>query len=186
MLRERKSECEVAQSYPTLRSMDCSLPASSVHGIFQEEYWSGLPFLSPGHLLNSGIKHGCPALQAVALPSGSPEPPGERKVAFNQNAWKLLKEIREAVSEWSPSPHCVQSCQLPIFLCILSCFTLFVHEITEGEARKAFWSSVSYLFFISTSLIYRKNQLIRQSIVWSKDLKDVLGVEMSRAREYLV
>ena len=24
--------------------MDCSLPGSSVHGIFKREYWSGLPF----------------------------------------------------------------------------------------------------------------------------------------------
>ena len=31
-----KSECEVAQSCPTLRNpMDCSLPDSSIHGIFQ-------------------------------------------------------------------------------------------------------------------------------------------------------
>ena len=31
-----KSETEVAQSYRTLRDhMDCSLPGSSVHGIFQ-------------------------------------------------------------------------------------------------------------------------------------------------------
>ena len=31
-----KSENEVSQSYPTLRDpMDCSLPGSSVHGIFQ-------------------------------------------------------------------------------------------------------------------------------------------------------
>ena len=31
-----KSDSEVAQSCPTLRDrMDCSLPASSVHGIFQ-------------------------------------------------------------------------------------------------------------------------------------------------------
>ena len=31
-----KSESEVAQLYPTLRDpMDCSLPGSSVHGIFQ-------------------------------------------------------------------------------------------------------------------------------------------------------
>ena len=33
---EVKSESEVAQSCPTLRDpMDCSLPGSSVHGIFQ-------------------------------------------------------------------------------------------------------------------------------------------------------
>ena len=31
-----KSESEVAQSYPNLSDpMDCSLPGSSVHGIFQ-------------------------------------------------------------------------------------------------------------------------------------------------------
>ena len=29
-------------------SMDCSLPGSSVHGIPKVEYWSGLPFPSPG------------------------------------------------------------------------------------------------------------------------------------------
>ena len=35
-MHERKSESEVAQSYPTLSNpMDCSLPGSSVHGIFQ-------------------------------------------------------------------------------------------------------------------------------------------------------
>ena len=39
-----KSESEVTQSCLTLRDpMDCSLPGSSVHGIFQAEYWSGLP-----------------------------------------------------------------------------------------------------------------------------------------------
>ena len=37
-------------------SMDCSLPDSSVHGTVQEEYWSGLPFPSPGNLPYPGIK----------------------------------------------------------------------------------------------------------------------------------
>ena len=42
-----KSESEVAQSCPTLRNpMDCSLPGSSIHGIFQQEYWSGVPLPS--------------------------------------------------------------------------------------------------------------------------------------------
>ena len=35
--------------------MDCSPPASSVHGISQEKYWSGLPFPSPWDLPNPGI-----------------------------------------------------------------------------------------------------------------------------------
>ena len=42
-----KSESEVAQSCPTLGDpMDCSLPGSSIHGIFRQEYWSGVPLPS--------------------------------------------------------------------------------------------------------------------------------------------
>ena len=40
----------------------------------RQEYWSGLPFPSPGDLPNPGIEHGSPALQADSLPS---EPPGK-------------------------------------------------------------------------------------------------------------
>ena len=52
-----KSEREVAQSCPTPSGpMDCSLPGSSIHGIFQQEYWAGVLFPSPGDLPDSGIK----------------------------------------------------------------------------------------------------------------------------------
>ena len=40
----------------------------------RQEYWSGLPFPSPGDVPNPGIKPGSPALQAGTLPS---EPPGK-------------------------------------------------------------------------------------------------------------
>ena len=39
----------------------------------RQEYWSGLPFPSPGDLPNPGMEPGSPALQADALSS---EPPG--------------------------------------------------------------------------------------------------------------
>ena len=42
-----KSECEDAQSYPTLSDpMDCSLPGSSIHGIFQSRVleWGAIAF----------------------------------------------------------------------------------------------------------------------------------------------
>ena len=39
----------------------------------RQEYWSGLPFPSPGDLPNWGIEPGSPALQVDTLPS---EPPG--------------------------------------------------------------------------------------------------------------
>ena len=50
--------------------MDSSLPGSSVHGIFQEKYWNGLPFSSAGYLLNPGIEPRSPALQADSLLNG--------------------------------------------------------------------------------------------------------------------
>ena len=42
---------------------------------FRQEYWSGLPFPSPGDLPDPGIKPGSPALQADALPSEPPQKP---------------------------------------------------------------------------------------------------------------
>ena len=45
-----KSESEVAQLCLTLHDpTDCSLPGSSVHGIFQARDWSGVPLPSPHH-----------------------------------------------------------------------------------------------------------------------------------------
>ena len=38
-------------------------------GFSRQEYWSGLPFPSPGDLPNPGIEPGSPASQADALPS---------------------------------------------------------------------------------------------------------------------
>ena len=36
-------------------------------GFSRQEYWSGLPLLSPGELPNPGIEPGFPALQADAF-----------------------------------------------------------------------------------------------------------------------
>ena len=43
-------------------------------GFSRQEYWSGLPFPSPGDLPEPGMELECPELQAEALPS---EPPGK-------------------------------------------------------------------------------------------------------------
>ena len=43
----------------------------------RQEYWSGLPFPSPGDLPNPGIEPGSPTLQADTLPS---EPPRKSPV----------------------------------------------------------------------------------------------------------
>ena len=38
-------------------------------GFFRQEYWSGLPLLPPGDLLDPGTEPEPPALQADSLPS---------------------------------------------------------------------------------------------------------------------
>ena len=52
-------------------------------GFSRQEYWSGLPFPSPGDLPNPGIEPRSPALQTDALPSkppGRPPPTPPRKI----------------------------------------------------------------------------------------------------------
>ena len=53
------------------------LPSSASVGFSRQEYWSELPFPSPGGLHNPGIEPGSPALQADSLPA---EPPGKPEV----------------------------------------------------------------------------------------------------------
>ena len=50
-----KSESEVTELCPSLsNSMDCSLPGSAVHGIFQARVleWVAIAFSNPLHFLN--------------------------------------------------------------------------------------------------------------------------------------
>jgi len=65
-------------------------------GLSRQEYWSALPCLPPGDLLDPGIKHAAPALQKDSLPwshGGSPS----FDVSFNKlvnvgEKKKILKE----------------------------------------------------------------------------------------------
>ena len=52
-----RTVCSVAQLCPPLCDpIDCSPPAFSVHGVFKQEYWSRLPFPTPGDLPGQGIE----------------------------------------------------------------------------------------------------------------------------------
>ena len=57
--------------------------ASLSMGFSRQEYWSGLPFPSPGDLPDPRIKPRSPALQADALPS---EPPGKPQINTQKEA----------------------------------------------------------------------------------------------------
>ena len=61
----------------TLGDMDGSLPGSSVLGFPRQEYWSGLPFPSPGDLPNPAVEPASPALAGgffTTVPPGKLSP----------------------------------------------------------------------------------------------------------------
>ena len=60
------------QLFVTPRTVAYQAPPSM--GFSRQEYWSGLPFPSPGDIPDPGIEPRSPALQADALTS---EPPGK-------------------------------------------------------------------------------------------------------------
>ena len=60
-------------------------------GFSRQECWSGLPFPSPGDLLDPGIEPGSPALRADALPS---EPPGKARPRQGMELVSLALEGR--------------------------------------------------------------------------------------------
>ena len=74
----RKKEKKVKSlSRIQLFAIPCTVAyqASPSMGFSRQEYWSGLPFSSPGNLPDPGIKPRSPALQADSLLSESPGKP---------------------------------------------------------------------------------------------------------------
>ena len=70
------------QLFVTLWTVAYQFPPSM--GFSRQEYWSGLPFPSPGYLPNQGIEPRSPALQADVLPSEPPKKSIMEKVVFQQ------------------------------------------------------------------------------------------------------
>ena len=62
-------------------------------GFFRQEYWSGLPFPSPGDLPDPGMEPRSPALQADALPS---EPLGKQGNKKEKEPRKDKKKSKKA------------------------------------------------------------------------------------------
>ena len=100
--------------------MDCILPGSSVQ-ISQQEYWSGLPFPSPGYLPDPESKLESPALQAEFLPLSHPGSP------------RSVPESESEVIQSSPTLCDPMDCSLPD-----SC----IHGIFQ--ARTLEWAAISF------------------------------------------
>ena len=85
---------EVAQSCPTLCDpVNCSLPGSFIHGIFQARLLELVAFPSPGDFPDPGIEPRSSALQADAL---SAEPPGKPS---NRNLDQLIRPLNSLVNK---------------------------------------------------------------------------------------
>ena len=63
-------------------------------GFSRQEYWSGLPFLSPGDLPDPGIEPGSPTLQTDTLPS---EPPGKSVLPCYKCMHKMFNTFNTSI-----------------------------------------------------------------------------------------
>ena len=78
--------------------VDYSLPGSSVRGFSRQEYWSGLPFPSPGDLPDPGMEPASPALAGIFL---TIEPPGKPLVEGMLTLKRLLYLRKEQNNTYS-------------------------------------------------------------------------------------
>ena len=69
--RKKVKSLSCVQLFVTPQTITYQAPLTM--GFPRQEYWSGLPFLSPGDLPDPGIELRSPALQADALTSEPPE-----------------------------------------------------------------------------------------------------------------
>ena len=95
----------VTQSCPALCNPwteACQTPLSMEFS--RQEYWSGQPFPSPGHLPNPGIKPNFSTLQADSSLSG---PPGTSRaiLATQQKAKGLIRDSLEAQPRLKAQPR---------------------------------------------------------------------------------
>ena len=74
---------------PLCDCMDCSLPGSTEFS--RQEYWSGLSFPSPGHLLDPGIESVSPVLAGGFFTTAPPGKPCVVYIAiFKIVSWRKL------------------------------------------------------------------------------------------------
>ena len=81
-------------------------------GFSRQEYWSGLPFLSPGNLPDPGIEPASPALQAGSLLTELLEKPwlGGGEIYCGEGLWE--GEAGQNVGLMADPWGCRQGCQV--------------------------------------------------------------------------
>ena len=92
MLKVKVKSLSRVQIFMTPWTVAYQAPLSM--GFFRQEYWSGLPFPSPGDLPNPGIEPRSPALQADALTS---EPLGKPPECSNYSTIALISHASKVM-----------------------------------------------------------------------------------------
>ena len=88
-------------------------------GFSRQEYWSGLPFPSPGDLLDPGIQPRSPALQVDSLPlshQGSPRSTNQatnKAISETQKRWNEF--LTSAVKQWTPYSSTVPTIKISAY-----------------------------------------------------------------------
>ena len=98
-------------------------------GFSRQEYWSGLPFPSPGDLPDPGIEPGSPAFQADALTS---EPPGKPFFA------SISHPQRRCVCAHLCQPLCDPTDSSPLGFSVLGIFQAILEWIAISPSRGSF------------------------------------------------
>ena len=124
---ERKEVKSLSRVWLFATPWTVAYQASLSMGFSRQEYWSGLPFPSPGDLPDPGNEPGFPALEADALTS---EPPGKpnsvretlifsellRKTSLKKEhlSWDLNDKKDKATQVWRKTiPHSGITAEVP-------------------------------------------------------------------------
>ena len=114
----KKTRIALAQTLMKVKSLSCvrlfatpwtvAYEAPRSVGFSRQEYWSGLPFPSPGDLPNPGIEPGSPALQTDALPS---EPLGKPQTLMSTLMYysvNIKVKRAQGPTSYVKDPKCLQ------------------------------------------------------------------------------
>ena len=94
----------------------------------RQEYWSGLPFPSPGDLPNPGIEPRSPTLQADALTS---EPPGKPNSGISSNLNLCCCSVTKLCRTLWDTMNCSKP-GFPVFHCFLEFAYIHGHWVSDA------------------------------------------------------